>query len=156
RVCKQIFPDRPLPLPATPLATPNWLLLSLNLGAILALAAMGFAAVRLVRPKNRSAEVATGIITGLITAVTAFVSGTGWWGVCQTTAVRMHDDLAQVSDAAFAAGDGRAEAVGQLLQRYPELRTVRPEDRGDVFHRKLRVDLIAGIPQGLALGLFPT
>jgi hypothetical protein len=156
RVWRRFFPARPLPLPATPLATPNWLLLSLNLAALIALAAMGFAAVRLVRPKNRSAEVATGIMTGLITAVAAFVFGTGWWGVCQTTAVPMHDDLALVSDAAFAAGEGRPEAVGQLLERYPELKSVRPEDRGDVFQRKLRVDLVAGIPQGLALGLFPT
>jgi hypothetical protein len=134
----------------------NWLLLSLNAGALFALAAMGFAAVRLVRPKNRSAEVATGVMTGLITAVTAFVAGTGWWGVCQTTAVPMHDDLSLVSDAAFAIGDGRSEAAGQLLERYPELKAVRPEIRGDVFHRKLRVDLVAGIPRGLALGLFPT
>lgn len=156
RVWEEFFPNRPLPLPATTLTTPTWLGLLLNVVAILAAAAMGFAAIHLVKPKNRSAEVATGLMTGLITAVVAFVVGTGWWGVGMTTGVPMQADLAQVSDAAFAVGDARVEKVDKLLERYPELADVRPEIRGAIFHRKLRVDLWAGIPRGLALGLLPT
>jgi hypothetical protein len=155
RVWTQVFAERPLPLPATTLLPPDWLLRSLNLAALLALTAMGFATARLVRPKSRSAEVAAGVITGVVTAVTAFVAGTGWWGVCQTTVVRTDQDRALVSEAAFAAGEGRAQAVSQLLKQYPELEAVPPEARGAAFDRKLRVELVAGIPQGLVLGLLP-
>lgn len=65
----------------------------------------------------------------------------------------MDEDLWLVSEAALSPR--QQEAHARLLERYPELWGVRQEDRGEVLYRKLRVDLVAGIPRGIWLGLLP-
>jgi hypothetical protein len=43
--------------------------------------------------------------------------------------------------------------IEQLLQKYPDLQKVPPQERGWVFYRKLRTDLIAGLPVGIWLAV---
>ena len=50
---------------------------------------------------------------------------------------------------------GQPARVQAYFDRYPELTDLPPAERGPALHRKLRVDLTAGIPRGLWLGLFP-
>ena len=61
-------------------------------------------------------------------------------------------DLRLLAEAA-AARQTDAAAAERLLQTYPDLRQVAPDQRGQVLYQKVRADLIVGIPLGIWLGL---
>jgi tRNA A-37 threonylcarbamoyl transferase component Bud32 len=124
---------------------------------------LGLITAALVRPKNRAADVAAGAITGMVLGVTTFILSTGWALIIQTSIWPIQSDLRQMSEAAWAEPGPQAPAHDQardalphfrdgLLRKYPDLRQVPAEERGQVFYDKIRADLIAGIPPGLGLG----
>jgi hypothetical protein len=123
----------------------------------------GLVTALLVRPKNRAADVAAGTITGFVAGATSFTLSAGWFCVILTAVTPNQSDLEQLSEAAWApsapdgdlpapVGNDQVRALDQLLERYPDLREVPAEQRGQVFYHKIRGDLVAGIPPGLWLG----
>jgi hypothetical protein len=111
---------------------------------LLDLAAAGLFPAFFIRPKNRTADIAAGAITGLVAAITAFALSFGWFGVLLTTVDPIDEDLRLVSRAAWDE-----QAAEDLLGKYPDLRDVPAASRGTVLHDKLRADLIARIPVGI-------
>src|SRR5262249_19565036 len=75
----------------------------------------GLLIAALVRPKNRSADVAAGAVSGFVCGATAFLLG-GWIGIIPAAVDPVRADLELISAAATT---GKAEAV---LEKYPDLR----------------------------------
>ncbi len=117
--------------------------------AFLLFATTGLFPALLIRPKNRAADVAAGAITGLVAATTAFALSFGWLGVLLSSVDPVDEDLRLLSRAAW---DGQASQ--DLLHKYPDLADLPAGSRASVLHRKLRADLIAGIPLGIWLSMF--
>jgi hypothetical protein len=123
-------------------AIPTWLAGIACLLGIFVLGAQGLLTARLVRPLNRQADMAAGIITGLIAAVTLFTLSFGWWAVMARTfrGTDVELDLGSLSQAAWVEGDSAAEAPPlpdrdepgpreRLLERYPRLRDLPARGR---------------------------
>jgi serine/threonine-protein kinase len=94
-------------------AIPTWLASVAGLaGLVVGLGAQGLLTARLVRPLNRQADVAAGIITGLIAAVTFFTLSFGWFAVMARTfrGTDVESDLRSLSQAAWVERDLAAEA----------------------------------------------
>src|SRR4029450_6318820 len=82
----------------------------------------GLLIAALVRPKNRSADVVAGAITGLVCGATVFVLA-GWLAIIPAAIDPIRPDIERLSAAAW---EGRGE---ELLEKYPDLRKVPPRRR---------------------------
>jgi serine/threonine protein kinase len=158
RVYPQHLPGLEPPWLAITWRLPPWPAPVLDLLLMVVAAAAGPLTVLLARPRNRPAEAATGAITGGVAAVVAFAVSLGWFGVMASTVPVVLEDLTLLSRAAWQEpasappGQGRssaAQARQRLLEKYPDLRALPPEQRGDTLDRKIVTDLIVGIPRGL-------
>jgi hypothetical protein len=113
-----------------------------ELGMYLLLPALLLATAVLVRPRTRSADLAAGLLTGVVTGVTFFTVAWGWWSVYSTAV------LPAVADLELIAGPD-----GPLLERYPDLHTVPADQRRAVLVRKVQFDQAVRIQTGLAVGV---
>jgi len=123
------------PIPETALVVAEMVMYLLLPGVLLA-------TTLLVRPRNRSADVAAGLMTGLVGAVTLFTVAFGWWSVYSQSLVPADDDLVLLTGP-----------DGPILESYPDLAEVPPEERRAVLLAKTRFDLAAGIPRGILMGM---
>jgi hypothetical protein len=96
----------------------------------------------LVRARTRGADIAAGLMTGLVTAVTFFTVSFGRWSVYLWAVVPASKDLALL-----------AESDDLLLSRYPDLATVPEAERRAVLLDKAQFDQAIRIPQGILLGM---
>jgi hypothetical protein len=133
--------------------SPRWVRIGTFLIALVLTGTVGLVIGLLVRPKNRGADVAAGAITGFVYGITIATVSVGSLLVMATAVVPMEADLQSLSRAAWAqpAPQGAGADLARLLQKYPDLRHVPEQERGEVFYQKLRADLIAGIPLGIWL-----
>src|SRR5262249_58327220 len=107
----------------------------LVLGLLLAISA-------LVRARTRGADIAAGLLSGLVTAVTFFTVSFGWWSVYSWAVVPASADLTLL-----------AGSDDLLLSRYPDLATVPKAQRRVVLLDKAQFDQAIRIPQGILLGM---
>jgi hypothetical protein len=144
--------------------TPTWLQAVLYLANLSLLGTAGLIVGVLVRPKNRTADVAAGAVTGFVWGTTVLVLSVGALGAILTAVEPIREDLQSLSEAAWAepAPPGeqpaseekaRSRPADRLLEKYPDLRKVPPPERGSVFYGKVRADLIAGLPLGIWLSV---
>jgi serine/threonine protein kinase len=147
--------------------TPAWLSSCITLLALVTLGAMGLLVASVVRPLNRQADVAAGVVTGLVAAVTMFTLSFGWWSVLAATLGNkaVEDDLWWVSQAAWEEGVGPAAGMGaavkrpepgpreRLLTKYPSLEGFPAHQRGRILASKISCDVAAGIPRGIWFGM---
>jgi eukaryotic-like serine/threonine-protein kinase len=108
----------------------------------LLLLALMLATSALVRARTRGADIAAGLITGLVTAVTFFTVSFGWWSVYSWAVVPASADLTLL-----------AGSDDLLLSRYPDLATVPEAKRRPVLLDKAQFDQAIRIPQGILLGM---
>jgi hypothetical protein len=130
---------------------PQWLVVTLDMAMRGLVSGVGLVIGLLVRPKNRAADVAAGALTGLIFGATTGVLSLGWLASVPIAVWPIEEDLALVSEAAWAGSaapaDPRAAAArARLLEKYPDLRNVAAVERGPVVSAKIRADLISGFP----------
>jgi hypothetical protein len=140
---------------------PGWLQTVMGVLALLGVGTIGLIVAWLVRPLNRQSDIAAGLITGLIGAVTLFTLSFGWFAVLTQTwgdrDVRL--DLRDLAEAAWSetgpAGPepGTTDARDRLLKKYPRLHNVPVDQRGRVLTHKIACDLVSGVPWGLWLGM---
>jgi serine/threonine-protein kinase len=159
------------PLPALPGAGRPWLLLDWKppgwvsyaaaLLCLFAWAVMGLVTAWLVRPRNRSADVAAGTVTGLVTGVVLFTLGVGWVSLMLASRPTLVDiDLLSWTAWDDPVHPGASHAArDRLLQRYPGLAELPAGQRSGALYRHLVGRLLAGMPVALwtamvfALGL---
>jgi hypothetical protein len=139
-------------------ATPNWLMTVFYFVSLGFLSFAGLIVAALVRPKNRAADVAAGLITGFVYGAAVLVLSLGAVGATFTAVEPIREDLVSLSEAAWAEPANRDEYIGprpvdRLLQKYPDFQKLPPRDRGRVFSEKFRADLIARFPPGIWIGV---
>jgi hypothetical protein len=141
---------------------PGWLRNTVPMIGLAALASLGLITARLVRPRNRPADVAAGLATGLVAGTVLFTLSFGWLAVLarsQPTA----DDLSLLCRAALAdpppvAGgpEPAPPAPGpreRLLARYPDLAGLPPEQRAQAVYGDVLCRLLAGVPIAIWCGM---
>jgi serine/threonine protein kinase len=139
-------------------AAPPWLAVPLDLLGILAIGLSGLVTARLVRPRNRQADVAAGLVSGAVAGVVFFTLCFGW----VAGLLRLEPSLKDVRLLSTAAWDdhegaGRppaSSARSRMLEKYPGLRDVPARERGRVMHEKVTCDLWTGIPVAIWSGMF--
>ncbi len=144
---------------------PAWSHAALYFMNLCVMGTAGLIVAALVRPKNRAADLTAGAAVGLVYAACVVVLSAGSLFIALTALEPNHEDLLLLSQAAWAnpspgtpagvapaSGDG-GRAIGQLLEKYPDFQNMSPQERGEVFYHKLRVELIAGFPVGLWLAM---
>jgi predicted Ser/Thr protein kinase len=157
------FPSCEPPLLALGSVGPDWLFaLARALGAV-ALFGMGLFAVLIVRPRDRWGDVGAGLATGLVAGITGFTTSMGWKTVLGATLLSSWGDLALlgracqpqelVPPAAGGAAQGRPHPSDVLVEKYPDLRAVPPNQRGEVLARKIAYDLALRIQLGIWAGM---
>jgi hypothetical protein len=147
-------------------AIPSWLANIAGLGALLVLGAQGLLTARLVRPLNRQADLAAGLITGLIAAVAFFTLSFGWLAVMARTfmGTDVEMDLGSLSQAAWVESDLAVKAPPlpdrtepspreRLLEKYPRLRDLSAPGRARAVHEKIDFELVTSIPLGIWFGM---
>ncbi len=117
---------------------------------LLLITTMGWATARLVRTKNRIADIGAGLSVGLLAGLLAFASGFGPM-IVRSTTLRTDDDVTTL--AQFASGEPlRANAEVILLERYPSLRTIPKPQWPNLLDQKIQGDMAAGTMTGTVLG----
>ena len=147
-------------------AIPTWLASIIGLGSLLVLGGQGLLTARLVRPLNRQADLAAGLITGLIAAVAFFTLSFGWLAIMASTfmGTDVETDLGSLSDAAWIESDQAAKAPPLpdrtdpsprecLLEKYPRLRDLSARGRARAVHEKIDFELVTSIPLGIWFGM---
>jgi hypothetical protein len=140
---------------------PAWLQSLLYFANLALMGTTGLIVARLVRPKNRGADVAAGVVVGFVYGATHFVFSSAALFSGVIALQNTQDDLRVLSDAAFAdatpASQSISEAATQthssdvLLAKYPDLRSIPSGERGAILYQKIRADLIGGLPLGIWL-----
>jgi hypothetical protein len=140
---------------------PPWLIVALTLLGLVAVGFAGLATARLVRPRNRQADVAAGLVSGAVAGVVFFTLGFGWFAEL----LRLEPSLKAVSSLSTAAWDDPVEGGREtsdsprpqirkgLLEKYPGLRDVPVQERGRVMYEKVACDLFTGIPLSIWAGM---
>ena len=123
------------PIPDSVLAVAEGVMYLLLLWLLLATSA-------LARARTRGADIAAGLMTGLVMAVTFFTISFGWWSVYSWAVVPALEDLTLL-----------AGPDDLLLSRYPALATVPQVERRAVLLDKAQFDQAIRIPQGILLGM---
>jgi serine/threonine protein kinase len=149
------------PWPGAAWAVPPWLPVPLTLLGIVAVGVSGLATARLVRPRNRQADIAAGLVSGAIAGVVFFTLCFGWFAGLARLFSSLQD-VGLLSTAAWddpeegdrsAATAPRSRSREHLLRKYPGLRDVPVQDRGRVLHEKVACDLCTAIPVGIWSGM---
>jgi predicted Ser/Thr protein kinase len=136
-----LFPSERTPrVLAYPLSDLTMTVVELVTFVLVVIVLFGFAA--LVRAKNRSADLAAGLIAGTCTAVTFFATSFGWWAVLSTALVPAKAELDLI-----AADDPK------LIERHPDLAKMTPQQRREAVVAKAYFDINLAIPKGVLVGL---
>jgi hypothetical protein len=123
---------------------------------------MGLFAVLIVRPRDRWGDAGTGLATGLVAGITGFTTSLGWKTVLGATLLSSWGDLALLGRAcqpqepapqAAGAVQSRPHPSDLLVEKYPDLRAVPPQQRGEVLARKIAYDLALRIQLGIWAGM---
>jgi hypothetical protein len=146
------FPSCAPPLLARGWDFPDWLFSLVQMLGSVALLGAGLFAVLIVRPRDRWGDLAAGLATGLVAGITAFTTTWGWKMVLGVTLLSSWGDLALLGRASGQAG-GRPHPSDVLADKYPDLRDLPPERRGEVFSRKIAYDLALNIQLGIWAGM---
>jgi hypothetical protein len=156
------FPSGDPPLLAIGSFGPDWLFALVRALGAVALLGMGLFAVLIVRPQDRWGDAGAGLATGLVAGITAFTTSMGWKTVLGATLLSSWGDLALLGRAcrldepppqAAGGAQGRPHPSDVLVEKYPDLRRVPPQQRGEVLSRKIAYDVALRIQLGIWLGM---
>ncbi|QEL14098.1 serine/threonine-protein kinase [Limnoglobus roseus] len=96
----------------------------------------------LVRPRSRSADLAAGVLTGLISAVTFFTVSYAWWGTYSVAVRPVVDDMALL-----------AEPDAGALATHPALAGLPADKRRAFLAAKIHNDLLMHLPWAIVTGM---
>jgi serine/threonine protein kinase len=140
---------------------PPWLIIALILLGLVLVGFSGLATARLVRPRNRQADVAAGLVSGAVAGVVFFTLAFGWLAGL----ARLWPILGGTSLLSTAAWEGsvegdretadslRSQIRKELLEKYPDLRDIPVQERGRVMRGKLIYDVYTAIPLSIWSGM---
>jgi hypothetical protein len=158
------FPSMTPPILATQSSLADALLVPLAVATVIGFLGMGLFTVLLVRPKDRWGDLVAGLATGLVAGALAFTGGGAWKMVLTFVVLPAMSDLHLLGEAARleeTPPGGAAGPPGQtsgrpataLLDKYPDLRAVPPEKRGEALARKIGYDVALDTPLWVWAGM---
>lgn len=130
-----------------------WLLLPTVCIGIATTVGMGMFAQLAARTRDVWSDLAVGLLTGIVAAVVAFASGIGPALVIAMVIVPRLSDLDLVHEGCFANSANlpakedtrkRLSPQERLVQRYPDLATIAPNERGAILYTKGIADMVVG------------
>ena len=153
------FPSLPVPWWSLAVRVPQWLMSASFAFLMLVSCTAGLFTVLIVRPRNRFAEIATGLVTGTTSAFVMFLFGASWYCITWIAHVPPSGDLWLLHQSAVArATSGYQPEADPLVQTYPDLRERSEAERTAALMRKFSFDSDSRIPlallTALALSLF--
>jgi hypothetical protein len=101
-----------------------------------------FVTAALVRARSRSADMAAGVVTGVVAAVTFFTLAYAWWATYSVAVRPAVDDLALL-----------AESRPDALAGHPGLEKLPPEERRAALAAKVHNDLLLRMPWAIFSGM---
>jgi tRNA A-37 threonylcarbamoyl transferase component Bud32 len=101
-----------------------------------------FATAVLVRPRSRSADLAAGLLTGVIAAVSFFTISYAWWAAYSVAVRPAVDDLALL-----------AEPGQEALAGHPAVGHLPPGERRPALAAKIHNDLLLRLPWAVISGM---
>ncbi len=94
------------------------------------------------RARNRSADLAGGLLIGLFAAIVFYAVGFGWWTV-----------YSQAMLPAKAEMEWLSQTDAELIARYPDTAEMSHHERIKTLLRKIHYDTVTRIPIGLITGM---
>ncbi len=130
---------------------PHWLsLLALAAGIVIPIAT-GAAVVWLVRPRDVWADLSAGLTAALACTLAAFASCIGWAVVLALVVVPSISDLTLLGDSVQVKAG--VHPSKPLVEHYPDLKSVEPDQRGAKFMPKIVSDQVSGGLQSVWIGM---
>ena len=132
------------------------------LGAVLALPPLmivmnvlcGIINVQILKPKSREMLYVVAAIAALFAGIVSFTTSLGWSPIIRHGVDNGIQDIQLLSDSIWLETDAeRNMARTALFQRYPGLKDVRQNQRGNLIRYKIKRDQSFGIPQGMWEGI---
>ncbi|MEO1528475.1 MAG: serine/threonine-protein kinase [Planctomycetota bacterium] len=130
--------------------TPSWLVIPSMFAFTGAVMFIGYLTAALARTKNRSADLAAGIVVGVISAGAAFFI---CFGTLSILAMGFGNDDIELVSKASAIPNGETSAdLRALLDDYPELEPLPRADQIQMILRKIESDTLYQARNGIAMG----
>lgn len=101
-----------------------------------------FATAALVRPRSRSADMAAGLLTGVVAAITFFTISYAWWATYSVAVRPAVDDMALLADPG-----------GGALAEHPAVGALPPAERRPALAAKVHNDLLMRLPWAVVSGM---
>ena len=127
--------------------TPKWMTVPLMLLSVASLSLLGFFTALLVKTKNSSADIVSGLAVGVISAVAAFFTAFA------TLSIVVSMSLADLNLLGLLGSAPPGETPLMVLDAYPEMEQLTRDEQISLLKTKLDVDRAQAIPRGLGLGL---
>ena len=121
---------------------PDMLLAATEGVMFLRIPAILFATAALVRPRNRAADLAAGLLTGIVAAVAFFTFAYAWWATYSVAVRPAVDDMAALADPAADA-----------LAGHPAVADRPPAERRAALAAKMHNDLLMRLPWAVFSGM---
>jgi hypothetical protein len=150
------LPSLPRPWWSLPVTVPDWVIGLSFLLAFLVASTAGLLTVLVVRPRNRFAEVATGLLTSAIAGLVLFTLSAAGFYTYRLAYVPARADLALLREAAEARAEGGAPLPPEadpVARAYPDLRDRSEAERTRVLIEKFRTDCFSKVPFAILTAL---
>jgi tRNA A-37 threonylcarbamoyl transferase component Bud32 len=148
------LPESERPWLAVTWLAPAWLRVAAFFSSVVILSCMGVATALVVRPVNREGAVASGLFSGIIAGITAFVISVGWGPLLILSVFEGRPDLELIANTAVApTPEEHRRDLERLIERYPHLDRLPAGDRGPALTNRLLADQSFGIPWALCIGI---
>lgn len=145
------YPSLTRPAIAAYRGLPAWLSFLALMVGILAPVGTGAVVVWLARPRDIWADLSAGLSAALACTLSAFATCIGWLVVLAMVVVPSISDLTLLSESVRSpAGKHPSQ---ELAARYPDLKSVEPDERGAKFMPKIVSDQVSGGIQSVWVGL---
>jgi serine/threonine protein kinase/tetratricopeptide (TPR) repeat protein len=144
------LPSVDAPFTLAPFSTPDWAVIPSMVVFTAAIMFMGFFTAALARTKNRSADLAAGIMVGIISAAAAFFVCFGT--MCVVAMNIDNEDMVLISRASGTKDGESSKALENLFDEYPELEELDQPARIDLMLRKIKSDHLYQARNGIAMG----
>jgi hypothetical protein len=150
------LPSLPRPWWSLPAALPDWLVGVSFLFTFLVASSAGLLTVLIVRPRNRFAEVATGLLTSTIAGLVLFTLSAAGFYSYRLAYIPARGDLTLLGDAAEARARSRARLppdTDPVVRAYPDLRERSEAERTRLLIEKFRTDCFSEVPFAILAAL---
>ena len=153
-VYRQHFPSLDVPGWSLEYAHPAWLRVVGFVVVMLGTASAGLIAHWVVRPRNRFAEVAAGLVIGTASGLTLFLLAGGWFAAYLAFLGGPAQEVVLLGDAAVAeTTPPGAVPDDPIARRYPDLAGKSDRARASILARKLYTDIYSILPLAILWGL---